>query len=624
MRCKYDAIYRKLNVKGGIVDKRSSSALLMVQLVLTRPILVCMVGVLGILVGLAGWSTAFLLREVLGNLSNTTRLQWACIAVSFAYGARAILLLLRRGVQMFIVRRVEGGLARDFLTQALTLGMKDLDRFPPADLFARFKALEHLRTALEERVLGLFFEVILVVVAAGLMASMNPVVAVLGVLGAILPAVVVFFVRNSIKASFDRIQEGSARLAVLCMDAFEGIRDLRIAGGEDRLAEKLSECHASVQARRERHLLKLNLIGNTTGLLSSLLSVGLLFVGAKAIRSSTLSVSDLVFLFTLSGTMLGPLENLVVSWIFFDEAAAAFERCREVPRVPRPPTARLRPAAVLAGNLMMEAVGFGYAPGRPVLQGLRLEVPAGTSLALVGESGAGKSTLISLLAGLYPPGEGRILLDGKDLREWPIEEWRQYFGAVLEHPHLFEGTVEDNIRLGSPGASDRDVEEAVRTACLREVLDRLPQGLRTHLTRQGSQLSAGQIQRVAIARAILRKPRVLLLDEATSNLDAIAEALFWRLLLEGRQNRTIVFVTHRLVSSRWADRIAVLDGGRIVECGSAQELMAIRGTYFKLWQRQTGEGSGDDRFSVGPARIQIQAPPSGTSDRSRAPEATIG
>jgi len=293
-----------------------------------------------------------------------------------------------------------------------------------------------------------------------------------------------------------------------------------------------------------------------------------------------------MFVFTMAGTMLGPLEQLASSWISFDEASVAFARYNEILLLPAEPRTEPSNREAIQGEVVLDRVHFGYRSGRPILQNVSLRVPSGSSVAIVGDSGAGKSTLLSLLAGLYTPDSGRVLIDGEDLRERGLPWIRRSIGVVFQSPHLFDATIGENIRMGRWDATEEEVRNAARLARADEFVDRLQEGYRTPVTRAGSSFSGGQVQRIAIARAIICNPKILLLDEATGNLDAHTEAAIWDALAEGALRCTRLVITHRLSTTMRMDRIAVVARGTVAECGTFDELIRSRGLFYRLWQRQ--------------------------------------
>ena len=271
-----------------------------------------------------------------------------------------------------------------------------------------------------------------------------------------------------------------------------------------------------------------------------------------------------------------------------------------------------RPLPRARGEIALQEVNFAYpgAPQRQILRGIDLRVGAGQAVALVGGTGAGKSTITSLMMRFYDPTDGRILLDGLDIRQIRLADLRRQFAIVPQESVLFARSIRDNIAYGRPEATEAEIVAAARAANAHEFILNLPQGYDTVVGERGATLSGGQRQRIAIARAVLRDAPILILDEPTAALDAAAEAVVMSALERLMQGRTTFIVAHRLSTIRQADLIVVLEDGRIVEQGSHEELLRCQGHYARLVRLQTGEaatdGNGEQRPSKGKRPLKGQ------------------
>jgi subfamily B ATP-binding cassette protein MsbA len=270
------------------------------------------------------------------------------------------------------------------------------------------------------------------------------------------------------------------------------------------------------------------------------------------------------------------------------KAAVGFERIGEILGIESQivDAAGARPAPALRGRIAFEGVRFGYAPDRPVLNGVDFVVEPGQRAALVGPTGSGKSTLIGLIARLYDPLGGRITIDGNDVRSYTLESLRRQVSFVLQDTVLFHATVAQNIAYGRPDATRQDIERAARQANAHEFIVRMDEGYDTMIGERGETLSGGQRQRIAIARALIRDSPILLLDEPTSSLDPASEELIFEGLVRLLAGRTSLTIAHRLATVRNADVIFVLDNGAIVERGTHDTLLAAGGLYAQLYRKQ--------------------------------------
>jgi len=314
----------------------------------------------------------------------------------------------------------------------------------------------------------------------------------------------------------------------------------------------------------------------------------LLLYGTYLIQSGTMTVGVLVAFITYVGSFWEPITRLGNMYsqllISMSSAERIFEFMDERPAVPEKEGAK--PIAELQGNVRFENVTFGYEADRPALKGIDLDVKAGMSIALVGHTGSGKSTIVNLICRFYDTVEGRVLIDGTDVRDTTIDSLRSQIGIVLQDTFIFSGTIRDNIRYGRPDATDAEVEAAARSVRAHDFIAELPNGYDTEVEERGNALSVGQRQLLSFARALLADPRILVLDEATASIDTETELRIQEALATLLQGRTSFIVAHRLSTIRHADCIVVLDHGEIKEMGNHEELMKRPGHYRNLVDAQ--------------------------------------
>jgi subfamily B ATP-binding cassette protein MsbA len=318
------------------------------------------------------------------------------------------------------------------------------------------------------------------------------------------------------------------------------------------------------------------------------IAVVIIVFGGQALAAGTMSVGELVMYVLFTGLMAMPIVQIASIGTQITEAFAGLDRIQEILNTPREDEEDARRAAVddLEGDIEFDGVWFEYTPGVPVLKDVSFRAKAGTTTALVGSSGSGKSTLISLVMAFNRPAKGVVRVDGRDLMDLRLADYRSHLGVVLQDNFLFDGTVAENIAYGTPHATREAIEAAAGVAHADEFVREFEKQYDTVVGERGVRLSGGQRQRVAIARAILANPRILLLDEATSSLDSESEAMIQDGLRTLRRGRTTFVIAHRLSTIRSADQILVLEGGEIIERGTHRELYALGGRYRQLHDKQ--------------------------------------
>jgi ATP-binding cassette subfamily B protein/subfamily B ATP-binding cassette protein MsbA len=327
-----------------------------------------------------------------------------------------------------------------------------------------------------------------------------------------------------------------------------------------------------------------------TGLMIALGTAGILWVGGQHVLDGRLSVGSVLVFLSYLVSLYGPLETLMYTSSTIQGAAGSVRRVLEIlesdPEVADRPGAAALPSA--RGHVCLEGVTFGYEPDRPVLRAVSLDVSPGQVVAIVGFTGAGKTTLVNLIARSFDPWEGRVLIDGRDVRDLQLKDLRRQIAIVLQEPLLFPLSITDNIAYGRSGATRAEIELAARAASAHDFIHRLPHGYETVIGERGATLSGGERQRLSIARALLKDAPILLLDEPTSALDADTEGVLLGALQHLMKGRTTFIIAHRLSTIRHADWILVMNQGRVAERGTHAELLARQGLYAHLHGVQFG------------------------------------
>ena len=410
----------------------------------------------------------------------------------------------------------------------------------------------------------------------------------------IVPALVVasLWFKRASERGYDRVRDGIANVLA---DLSESLHGVRIVTAHNRQRHNVIHHRNVVGDYRDanNYTAHVNaLYGPGTQFLGVVGQAVLLAIGGEMVLHHTLKIGALVAFFLYLNRFFQPIQLLVQQYNTYQQGQASVYKLRNLidtePEVSESADAVELPP--IEGEIVFDHVSFGYDPDRLVVEDIALQVAPGETVAFVGPTGAGKSTLAKLVTRFYDPTEGRVLIDDHDLRDVTMRSLRRQLGVVPQEPFLFAGTIRDNIAFARPEATDGAIFEAVRTVGLGDVIDRMPNGLDTVVHERGQTLSSGERQLIALARAFLAHPRVLVLDEATSNLDLQSETKIETALDALLENRTAILIAHRLSTAMRADRIAVVDQGRVTEVGTHTELVASGGRYAEMyatWVRQS-------------------------------------
>ncbi|WP_047861741.1 ABC transporter ATP-binding protein [Archangium gephyra] len=412
-----------------------------------------------------------------------------------------------------------------------------------------------------------------------------------GLMLLIVPAVAIGAVTygRRVRGLSKQTQDALAAANEVAEESLSGIRTVRSFAAERHEVERYRSATERAYDVARRRVSQSSIFMAAASSASYLASAVVLWYGGRLVLDGKMTVGNLTSFLIYSMMVAFALGALTDLWADFMRATGAAERVFElIDRKPTIPATGGERLASVQGRVEFQQVRFAYPtrPDVPVLQGIDLKLDPGEVVAIVGPSGAGKSTIAGLLARMYDPQGGRLLLDGKALDALDPEWLRQQIGTVAQEPMLFASSIEDNIRYGRMDATQEELEAAARAANAHEFISRFPEGYRTLVGERGVQLSGGQKQRIAIARAMLKNPRLLVLDEATSALDAESEHLVQEALERLMKGRTTLIIAHRLSTVIGADRVLVLEGGQVVQSGNHAALMGQEGLYRRLVERQ--------------------------------------
>jgi ABC-type multidrug transport system fused ATPase/permease subunit len=547
-------------------------------------------GLLGFLGGLASLAQPMAAKLVVDTLGQHRSLAGpAALLAGLAIGGA----LLNMGGIYLLGRIAESVVltARErLISHLLRLRVGALDRLKPGELLSRVTSdTTLLRSVSTYGLVHTVNAVFLLACSVVLMATLDPVLLLVTVAVLSVNAVAVLVVVPRIRRATERSQAAVGQMGAVLERALGGFRTIKAHGAEEREIAAVSG--AARQAWRQGVEVAgwTALMEASAGLAVQVSFLAVLGIGGVRVASGALPVSSLVAFLLYLFLLTDPVTSLVNGVTQLQAGLAAVVRLQEVEGLPVEPAATRRgahrarsqgPASVTFTDVWFR---YRYSPGGPwAHRGLTFHVPAGRTTAIVGPSGSGKSTIFALLERYYEPGSGSIVVGGRDIRTWPLPELRATIGYVEQDAPLLAGTLRDNLRLASPGATDEELRAALTLTRLEDLLDRLPQGLDTPIGHRGTTLSGGERQRIAIAQALLRRPRVLLLDEATSQLDAINELAMRDLIEAVAPVTTVMVIAHRLSTVTSADRILVMDAGRVRAIGSHAELVSTDDLYRRL------------------------------------------
>jgi ABC-type multidrug transport system fused ATPase/permease subunit len=541
-------------------------------------------------------SIKYFIDEVLGKGRSNLLLPLAA-AVGAATLVQAVTSFANSQIISVTAQRAITDMRRNVNAHVVRLPVSFFDSTQSGILISRIMTdAEGLRNLVGTGIIQLVGGVITAVIALGVLFYLN-----WKLTAAILIILVVFggvmaMAFSRLRPIFRERGEINASVTGRLGETLGGIRIVKAYGTEKREERVFTRGVHRLFRNVARSITGVSAVSAFGTIIIGMITVLVFVIGGRSIAAGEMTLGGLFSYTFVTGLMAAPVIQMASIGTQISEAFAGLDRIRELRDMPTESDEDRgrQPLSSIAGDVGFENVNFEYVPGVPVLRNVSFHAPAGSTTALVGSSGSGKSTLIGLVMAFNRPKDGRVLVDGRDLADLRLHDFRSQLGVVLQENFLFDGTVADNIRFARPDATREEVEAAARIAHVDEFTRGFPDGYDTIVGERGIKLSGGQRQRIAIARAILADPKILILDEATSSLDSESEALIQDGLRRLRQGRTTFVIAHRLSTIRSADQILVLEHGEIVERGTHAELMALRHRYRELHDRQYAWES--DRF----------------------------
>ena len=526
-------------------------------------------------------STGSKLEVIFKNINTV------CITVVLLYIFRALLQVLRGYLLALTAKKVDVPLTLEYYDHLVDLPAEFYGTRKTGEFMSRFSDTEKIRSAISTAALTIMLDSIMAIACGALLCYINVKLFLITLAVMIIYAVIMFTFKNPIKRVNHELMETDAQVTSYLKESIDGIETVKAYQYENNAKKKTENLYTKLANTSVKGSIIYNLQETLVSTVASIGIVALIWAGTYLCIKDVITIADLFTFYYLISYFLDPVQNLINLQPELQTAGVAAERLNDILDAETENSEGKTDMDSLDGDIEFKNVNFRYGNRELVLKDVSLTIPKGKKIALVGESGCGKTTLAKLLMAFYKPESGVISINGTDIADCSASSLRKHISYISQNVFLFSDTIKNNLKMERDDITDKDIEEVCKLCLIDDFVNELPMGYDTVIEENGNNLSGGQKQRIAIARAMLRKPDLLIMDEATSNLDTITEESIKNTIDKISQQVTCIIIAHRLKTIKNCDLIYVIDGGKVVEAGTHDELIKNNGKYCSYWKSGT-------------------------------------